>query len=104
MVASRDIGGSENIRLQRQRGDDSSGVLRQRRVQRPSNEQTNGLLRRRLPNSTNLDVGAVRLAVIADNLNHMPRQTTQLEVSTHHIHSTKLQPPLESAEGDRSEH
>ena len=42
--------------------------------QRPSNEQTNGLLRRWLPKGTNLNVGAVRLAVIADNLNHMPRK------------------------------
>ena len=42
--------------------------------QRPSNEQTNGILRRWLPKSTDLNVGAVRLAVIEDHLNLTPRK------------------------------
>ena len=42
--------------------------------QRPANEQTNGLLHRWLPKSTDLDIGPVRLAVIEDHLNTMPRR------------------------------
>ena len=42
--------------------------------QRPTNEHTNGLLRRWLPKGTSLDIAQLRLAVIEDNLNHMPRR------------------------------
>ena len=42
--------------------------------QRPTNEHTNGMLRRWLPKSTDLNIGAVRLAVIEDQLNTMPRK------------------------------
>ncbi len=42
--------------------------------QRPTNEHTNGLLRRWLPKGTSLDIGQLRLAVIEDKLNHMPRR------------------------------
>ena len=42
--------------------------------QRPTNEHTNGLLRRWLPKGTSLDIAQLRLAVIEDKLNHMPRR------------------------------
>ncbi len=42
--------------------------------QRASNEQTNALLRRWLPKSTDLNINPAHLAVIEDNLNHMPRK------------------------------
>ncbi|WP_428122722.1 IS30 family transposase [Candidatus Poriferisodalis sp.] len=42
--------------------------------QRPTNEHTNALLRRWLPKGTSLDIAQLRLSVIEDNLNHMPRR------------------------------
>ncbi len=43
--------------------------------QRASNEQTNALLKRRwLPKSTNLNISPPRLAIIEDNLKHLPRK------------------------------
>ena len=42
--------------------------------QRPSNEQANGLLRRWLPKGTPLDLSPLRLSIIEDNLNWMPRR------------------------------
>ena len=42
--------------------------------QRPTNEHTNALLRRWLPKGTSLDIGQLRLSVIEDKLNHMPRR------------------------------
>ena len=42
--------------------------------QQPANENTNGLLRRWQPESTDLNINPVHLAVIEDNLNTMPRR------------------------------
>ena len=42
--------------------------------QQPANEQTNSLLRRWLPKSTDPNIGPVRLSVIEDHLNTMPRR------------------------------
>ena len=42
--------------------------------QRPTNEQTNALMRRWLPKGTSLDIAQLRLSVIEDKLNHMPRR------------------------------
>ena len=42
--------------------------------QQPANEQTNGLLRRWQPESTDLNINPVRLAIIEDHLNTMPRR------------------------------
>ena len=54
--------------------------------QRPTNEQTNGLLRRWLPKSTDLNIGQVRLAVIEDWLNTMPRKLHNWE-SSHSVYT-----------------
>ena len=54
--------------------------------QRASNEQNNGLLRRWLPKSTNLDINPALLAVIEDNLNHMPRKLHNWQ-SAHNIYT-----------------
>ena len=42
--------------------------------QQPANEHTNGLLRRWQPESTDLNISPVHLAIIEDNLNTMPRR------------------------------
>ena len=55
--------------------------------QRPTNEQNNALIRRWLPKSTNLNVGAARLAIIEDNLNTMPRKLHNWETA-HTMHTT----------------
>ena len=65
--------------------------------QQPANEQTNGLLRRWLPKSTDLNIGPVRLAVIEDHLNTMPRTHPQLGLSPNRLHCPQLQPPIELA-------
>ena len=52
----------------------TGGVRPRSPPQRPTNEQTNGLLRRWQPESTDLNIGPVRLAIIEDNLNTMPRR------------------------------
>ena len=40
----------------------------------PWQRPTNGLLRRWLPKGTSLDIGQLRLSVVEDKLNHMPRR------------------------------
>ena len=50
--------------------------------QRPTNEQTNGLLRRWPPEGADLNVGAVRLSIIEDHPDTMPRKL-------HHWHSAQ---------------
>ena len=54
--------------------------------QRPTNEQTNGLLRRWLPKGTDLNIGTVRLAIIEDRLNTMPRKLHDWH-SAHSVYS-----------------
>ena len=54
--------------------------------QRPTNEHTNGLLRRWLPKSTPLDLSPLRLSIIEDNLNWMPRKLHH-RASTADIHT-----------------
>ena len=54
--------------------------------QRPTNEQTNGLLRRWLRKGTDINVGQVRLAVIEDWLNTMPRKLHGWE-SSHSVYT-----------------
>ncbi|WP_419919477.1 hypothetical protein [Candidatus Poriferisocius sp.] len=41
---------------------------------RPTNEQNNATLRRWLPKGTNLNIDPVRLAIIEDLINTMPRR------------------------------
>ena len=57
--------------------------------QRPTNEHTNALMRRWLPKGTSLDIGQLRLSVIEDNLNHMPRRL-------HHWHISRTTSTLNS--------
>ena len=65
--------------------------------QRPTNEHTNALLRRWLPKGTSLDIGQLRLAVIEDKLNHMPRRLHHWQSAAHTYHTTQSQPPVELA-------
>ena len=75
--------------------------------QRPTNEQTNGLLRRWLPKGTSLDIGQLRLSVIEDNLNHMPRRlhhwTSAHDIYTqltcNHHRACRRSPPAERVRG-----
>ena len=65
--------------------------------QRPTNEQTNGLLRRWLPKGTSLDIGQLRLSVIEDKLNHMPRRLHHWQSAADIYTQPHLQPPVELA-------
>ena len=65
--------------------------------QRPTNEQTNGLLRRWLPKSTDLNIGPVRLAIIEDHLNTMPRKLHDWHSAQHVYAESDLHPPVELA-------
>ena len=59
--------------------------------QRPTNEQTNGLLRRWLPKGTDLNIGPVRLAIIEDRLNTMPRKFDDWH-SAHSVYTALCRP------------
>ncbi|MXW74611.1 MAG: hypothetical protein F4Y27_01585 [Acidimicrobiaceae bacterium] len=62
-----------------------------------TNEQTNALLRRWLPKGSDLNLNPAHLAVIADNLNEMPRKPHNWK-SAADIYTQLSQPPLEFAQ------
>ena len=76
--------------------------------QRPTNEQTSGLLRRWLPQGTDLNIGAVRLAVIEDHLSAMPRKLHDWD-SAHSVYAAltcnhrQSLPPIECDASDAGE-
>ena len=65
--------------------------------QRPTNEHTNGLLRRWQPESTDLNISPVHLAIIEDNLNTHAPTHPQLGLSPQRLHCPLSQPPVELA-------